>query len=89
LNKGSDPYDKSYVGGFSINKSFFGKFTDNDTENVFNEKSVTIEALGMSSSILTLLAAQFATDRKQETVLVRDFNLDRFYLVSSKKVFEN
>lgn len=89
LNKGNDPYGKSYVGGFSINKSFFGKFTDNDTENVFNEKSVTIEALGMSSSILTLLAAQFATDRKQETVLVRDFNLDRFYLVSSKKVFEN
>ncbi len=69
----------SEIGAFSIGNSFRGRYVSNG--RVFNEKSVSLEVLGMPTDVLMRLAAQVAKDFSQETVLLKDYNTGRNLLI--------
>lgn len=74
-----------YIGSFSIGKFFHGRYVD-FKGRVYNEKSSSLEILGVPSEVLLLLATEIAKDFKQETVLVKDLNKNRFYLADQRRV---
>lgn len=86
LNKCIDSYNKDeknsddLIGAFSVGNAFKGKYVDIDTGRVFNDKSYTIEIGGLSSKGLLDLAERIANEFEQQTVLVKDFNANKFYL---------
>ncbi len=73
-----------YIGAFSIGNFFQGKYID-DKGRVFNEKSLTIEINGVSSEGIIFLAQEIAREFKQETVLVKDLNLNKIFLVNQNR----
>jgi hypothetical protein len=74
-----------FIGSFSIGKFFNGRYVGIKGE-VYNEKSSSIEILGVPSEVLLLLATEIAKDFKQETVLVKDLNKNKFYLADARSV---
>lgn len=91
LNKCIDSYNKDernaddLIGAFSVGNAFKGKYVDIDTGKVFNDKSYTIEIGGLSSKGLLNLAERIANEFEQQTVLVKDFNNNKFYLADGNE----
>lgn len=76
FNKHNDSED--YIGGYSVGNAFKGVYVGDNGEK-YNEESTTIEVNGLSSEGLLRLAEMIARVFKQETVLVKDFNVNKFY----------
>lgn len=68
----------------SVGNFFKGEYLSDDKE-LFNEKSISVEVNGISSSSLLLLAEYICISFRQETVLVKDFNADKIYLADREK----
>ena len=91
LRKCIDAYNKDdgniddLIGAFSIGNAFKGKYVDIDTGEEFNDRSYTIEIGGLSSKGLLDLAERIANEFEQQTVLVKDFNQNKFYLADGVK----
>ena len=83
-NDGSNQDD--LMGAFSAGNAFRGKYKDIETGSEFGEKSCTIEIGGLSSRGLLDLAERIANEFGQQTVLVKDFNSNKFYLVEGAGV---
>lgn len=79
---GSDKIE-DYIGAFSIGNFFSGRYVD-DNNNIYNEKSLSLEVNGISSSGLIYLAEEIARDFIQETVLVKDLNNNKIFLVNQE-----
>lgn len=79
FNKYNDTNE--YVGAYSIGNAFNGKYVGDNGEE-FKESSTTIEVNGLSSEGILRLAEMIARVFKQETVLVKDFNANKFYLAN-------
>jgi len=75
---------QSYIGAFSIGKFFSGRYFD-DNGDVYDENSQTIEVNGISSEGLIFLAEEICKEFQQETVLVKDLNLNKIFLVNPDK----
>ena len=73
-----------YIGAFSIGNFFSGRYVG-DNDKTFNEKSLSIEINGISTDALIYLAEEIATDFNQETVLVKDLNTSKIFLVNQDK----
>ena len=73
-----------YIGAFSIGNFFTGHFTG-DNGKVFDEHSLSIEVNGISSEGLIYLGEEIATKFHQETILVKDFNSNKIYLVNGDR----
>ena len=73
-----------YIGAFSIGKFFSGRYFD-DNGDVYDENSQTIEVNGISSEGLIFLAEEICKEFQQETVLVKDLNLNKIFLVNPYK----
>lgn len=65
--------------GFSIGNYFKGKYVD-QAGHIYNESSLSVELIGISSELLELIAAGLAQEFDQETVLVKDYAKNEFYL---------
>lgn len=74
-----------FIGAFTIGNFFKGRYVGNDG-NIYDEKSTTIEIAGVPSEVLLLLGIEIANEFKQETVLIKDLNKNKFYLADRKKV---
>jgi len=72
------------IGAFSIGNFFLGRYID-DAGNLFDEKSMSLEINGITSNALIYLAEEIAKNFEQETVLVKDLNKNKIYLVDSDK----
>ncbi len=70
-----------YIGAFSIGNFFSGRYVGDDG-NTFNEKSISIEINGISSKGLIYLAEEIAREFNQESVLVKDLNKNKIFLVN-------
>jgi len=70
------------IKGFSIGNFFKGRYVENN--KVFNEKSTSIEILGVPSEVLIRLATEIARDFNQSTVLLRDNNNSKNILIDRK-----
>ena len=92
-NKNSYILDESVYGEqyglYSVGNFFKGKFVGDNGE-MYSEKSISIEINGLSSISLFKLSENLAKAFQQETVLVKDLNRNKIYLVDSKKtaIFE-
>lgn len=65
----------SEIGAFSIGNAFRGRYVSDG--KVYNEKSVSLEVLGIPTDV----AAQIAKDFSQESVLLKDYNTGRNLLI--------
>lgn len=74
-----------FIGAFSIGKFFKGRYVSKNGE-VYNEKSTSIEINGISTDALIYFAEEIAIEFQQETVLVKDLNKNKLYLVDQNKV---
>lgn len=70
------------IGAFSIGNFFKGRYVSGD--NIFNEKSASIEVLGIPSEVLIRLATEIARAFNQETVLFKDHETGRNILIDQK-----
>jgi len=70
------------IGAFSIGNFFKGRYISGG--KTFDEKSTSIEILGIPSKILIRLATEIAREFNQETVLLKDNETGRNILIDSK-----
>lgn len=68
-----------HIGAYSVGRSFTGKFVG-DKEEVYDEKSLSVEVNGLSGRSLLRFAEMLADVFRQETVLVKDLNTGKIYL---------
>lgn len=75
--------DEEYIGSYSVGHFFKGRYVG-DKGEMFNEKSVSVEVNGLGSKSLVKLAERIADMFRQETVLVKDLNTNKIFLVDSE-----
>ena len=68
-----------HIVAYGVGKSFTGKFVG-DKEEVYDEKSLSVEMNGLSGRSLLRFAEMLAGTFMQETVLVKDLNTGKIYL---------
>lgn len=74
--------DGEYIGAFSVGNFFKGRYVG-DNGKIYDEKSISVEINGLSSKGLLELAEKLCVEFQQETVLVKDFNTNKIYLVDA------
>ncbi len=84
-NKEHGDIEDYFIGAFSVGNFFKGRYIG-DNGKVYNEKSTSIEIAGVPSEVLLLLGIEVTIEFKQETVLIKDYNKDKFYLADRKRV---
>lgn len=72
---------EDFIGAFSIGSFFNGRYIG-DNGKVFDENSMSIEVNGISNDALIYLAEKIAMEFNQETVLVKDLDYKKIFLVS-------
>ena len=70
------------IGAYSVGNFFKGKYVGDNGE-MYNDKSLSVEINGISSKNLLKFAELLASDFMQETVLVKDLNMNKIYLADS------
>ena len=80
----SNLFKDGKIGRFSIGNFFKGKYIDLKTGKTFNEKSISVELLGIPSDVLVAIATDICKEFKQQSVIVKDFNKNAFYMVDDK-----
>ena len=76
--------DDFYLGALTIGNNFKGKYQSNN--KIYNERSTSIELGGVPSEMLLLFAIELCKAFKQESVLVKDFNTNRTFLVDDDDI---
>ena len=76
--------NNEYIGAYTIGNLFTGNYIGDNGE-IYSEKSSCIEVNGLSSKALIFLAEYIARVFKQETVLVKDLNKNKIFLVNPKR----
>ena len=78
INKVLSQYDEVY--GVTIGNFVKGRYKS-DSGNLFDESSLSVEIIGITTEVLNKVAESLAQEFKQETVLVKDYTSNRIYLV--------
>lgn len=84
-NKDFANIDDMYLGALTIGNNFRGKYVG-DNGKIYDEKSTSIELGGVPSELLLLFAIELCKAFKQESVLVKDFNTNRIFLVDGDEI---
>ena len=84
INKFNDTTknEEEKIGAYSVGNFFKGKYVGDNGE-MYNEKSISVEINGISSKHLLEFAEMLAKEFMQETVLVKDLNLNKIYLADT------
>ena len=77
LNKGIEKPEER-IGAYSVGNFFKGKYVGDNGE-MYNDKSLSVEINGISSRNLLSFAELLAKEFMQETVLIKDLNLNKIY----------
>jgi len=75
--------EEEYIGSYSVGHFFKGRYVG-DSGEMFSEKSLSVEVNGLSSKSLVRLAERIADTFRQETVLVKDLNCNKIFLVDTE-----
>lgn len=75
---------EDYIGAFSIGNFFSGRYIG-DNNKVFDKNSLSLEINGISSEGLIYLAEEIAMEFEQVTVLVKDLNQNKIFLVDQDR----
>jgi hypothetical protein len=71
------------VYAFTIGRFLKGQYKSKDGR-IFNENSLSVEIVGISSKTLISISENICKEFEQECVLVKDYNDNQIYLVNSK-----
>ena len=84
VNKFNDNVNKTEerIGAYSVGNFFKGRYVGDNGE-MYNEKSLSVEINGISSMNLLSFAELLANEFMQETVLVKDLNMNKIYLADN------
>jgi hypothetical protein len=74
------------ISGYSLGNFFTGRFKSSKTGRVYDEKSLSIEIIGINPRQLLLLSTEIAKVFKQESVLVKDHDSGKIYLADQTPV---
>lgn len=86
-NKEFGEQPNMYLGALTVGNNFKGKYQSGD--RIYNDKSTSIELGGVPSEMLLLFAIEICKEFKQETVLVKDFNTNKIFLVDDEGIEGN
>lgn len=75
--------EEEYIGSYSVGHFFKGRYVG-DSGEMFSEKSLSVEVNGLSSKSLVRFAERIADTFRQETVLVKDLNCNKIFLVDTE-----
>ena len=78
INKVLSNYDEVY--GVTIGNFVRGKYKS-ENGSIFEESSLSIEIIGITTDVLNRVAEDLAKIFQQENVLVKDYSTNRIYLV--------
>ena len=78
INKVLSQYEEVY--GVTIGNFVKGRYKS-ENGSMFDESSLSIEIIGITSEVLNRVAEDLAKEFKQETVLVNNYDVNRIYLV--------
>lgn len=67
--------------GWTVGKFLSGRYTDR-TGKIYDENSLSVEVVGINSETLINLAEDICRDFGQETVLVKDYSLQKIIFVN-------
>ena len=73
------------IGSFSVG-SFFKGYYVGDNGKIYDERSVSVEVNGLSFKSLFELVELLCKEFSQKTVLVKNFNTNKMYLVDSLRL---
>jgi hypothetical protein len=66
---------------YSVGNFFRGKYFDRETGKTYDEKSLSVEIIGIPPQILTKIAESIAKDFEQKEVLVKEYDSGRIFMV--------
>lgn len=66
--------------GFTMGQNFKGRFYDAETKKTFDEKSYTLEVVGITPYVLGLIARNICKVFNQKMVLVKDYETGKIYM---------
>lgn len=81
----SNEVAKEYGTTYFIGNAFYGKYVA-DNKDTFDERSVTIEATGISHKSLLEMAEMIAKIFQQETILVKDLNKNKIFIGCKNRI---
>ena len=79
INKVLSQYDEVY--GVTIGNFVKGRYKSETNGSMYDESSLSIEIIGITPDVLNRVAEDLAKEFKQETVLVKNYEDNRIYLV--------
>lgn len=74
---------EEYIGTYSVGNFFHGGYVGDNGE-VYDGRSLSVAVNGLGSKSLVKLAGHIAQLLRQETVLVKDLNTEKIFLVTSE-----
>ena len=81
--EGIDKVAKNFkLKGWSATKGLHGKYIDRKTGVLFDEKSLSVELMGISTDYLLDVAENLCNDLKQQSVLVKSYENNDIWLIS-------
>jgi len=82
LTKVANQFDEVYA--FSIGNFFKGRYKSTGG-NTYDERSTSIEIIGIESKTLIQIAEEITREFNQQTVLVKDYTSGEIFLVNGNK----
>jgi hypothetical protein len=67
--------------GWTVTKGLHGKYLDRKTGVVFDEKSLSVELIGITTDVLLDVAEKLCDDFKQQGVLVKSYENDGIWFI--------
>ena len=68
--------------GWTVTKGLHGKYTDRKTGKVFDEKSLSVELVGIPTDVLLDVAEKICDEFKQKSALVKTYEDNHIWFVS-------
>lgn len=70
--------------GWTVTKGLHGKYIDRKTGTIFDEKSISIELVGITQDVLLDVAENLCNEFKQQCVLVKSYENNDIWFVNGK-----
>ncbi|ADV46183.1 hypothetical protein [Nitratifractor salsuginis] len=83
IRKSKDKFRLSEL-GYSIGSFFKGRYID-EAGHQWDDKSFSIDVIGISSDFLKILTEDISKEFTQKAILLKDYNLNKIYLLDEAK----
>jgi len=71
------------IQAYSVGNFFRGKYFDRENDKLYDEKSLSVEIIGIPEKLIVPIAEEIAKEFNQKEVLVKEYESGRIYLVDT------